>query len=460
MSFSECFVTSSATAVPIRLVDEAGLSEFLASCSKPQRHWIESQGFAAEAGTLCLLPDADGNVAQVLLGTGDQPLDGWSLAPAAEALPPGDYYLEGTFDPELTARLKRGWGLAGYRFRRYREDEKQPPRLVIGESAQLVAEINALYRVRDLINTAPNDMMPEHLAAEAHALATRHGAECKEIAGEELLAENFPTIHMVGRASAHAPRLIDLHWGDSDSPRVTLVGKGVCFDTGGLDLKPANAMRLMQKDMGGAAHVLGLAEMIMAEHLPVRLRVLIPAVDNAVSGDAFRPGDVVKTRQGLTVEIDNTDAEGRLVLCDALTAACEENPDLVIDFATLTGAARAAVGTGIAAFFSNRDKLADALMAASPSCDDPVWRLPLHQSYNSMLKSRSADLVNSASSPYAGAIVAALFLQRFVDEGIDWLHFDMMAWNVSAAPGRPEGGEAMGVRAAFEVIRTRYPRHG
>ncbi len=460
MPLSNCFVVeSSSNAVPLTLVRVADFEQLHAQLNEMHRNWVEIQGFRAKAGEVCVLPSATGDVAGVLAGVGDGPVDAWSLSVAAESLPAGDYALQGQWRDAERHELAIGWAMASYRFERYRDDEPKPrPRLVVGEesSEALAAEVEALWLVRDLINTAPNDMMPAQLAAAARELAERFGADFREVVGDDLLAQNYPAIHMVGRASTHAPRLIDLRWGEADAPKVTLVGKGVCFDTGGLDLKPSNAMRLMQKDMGGAAHVLGVAAMVMAQALPVRLRVLIPAVDNAVSGDAFRPGDVVRTRKGLTVEVDNTDAEGRLVLCDALADACDEAPDLLVDFATLTGAARSAVGTGIAAFFSNRDALAGALMTAAAEKADPVWRLPLHQPYGKMLKSRFADLVNCASSPYAGAIVAALFLQRFVADEVDWLHFDMMAWNVSGSPGHPEGGEAMGVRAMFELLRKRY----
>ena len=459
MPLPDCLVAESDVAAPLTLVRESELDALRDGLDAAQRRWLDLQDFRAGGGEVCALPSVAGGIARVLVGLGDASVYAWSLAPAAEALPGGDYRLEGEWSTAERHELAIGWAMASYRFGRYLDDEPKPrPRLVVGEesSEALAAEVEALWLVRDLINTAPNDMMPAQLAAAARELAERFGADFREVVGDDLLAQNYPAIHMVGRASAHAPRLIDLRWGEADAPKVTLVGKGVCFDTGGLDLKPSNAMRLMQKDMGGAAHVLGVAAMVMAQALPVRLRVLIPAVDNAVSGDAFRPGDVVRTRKGLTVEVDNTDAEGRLVLCDALADACDEAPDLLVDFATLTGAARSAVGTGIAAFFSNRDALAGTLMTASAEKADPVWRLPLHQPYGKMLKSRFADLVNCASSPYAGAIVAALFLQRFIDDEVDWLHFDMMAWNVSSSPGHPEGGEAMGVRAMFELLRERY----
>ncbi|MCC7219649.1 MAG: leucyl aminopeptidase family protein, partial [Candidatus Contendobacter sp.] len=301
------------------------------------------------------------------------------------------------------------------------------------------------------------DLMPEHLAETMQGLAQEFNATLEQTVGDELLSHNFPLIHAVGRASIHPPRLLDLRWGDPNHPSLTLVGKGVCFDSGGLDLKPSGAMRLMKKDMGGAATALGLARLIMSAGLPVRLRVLIAAVDNAVAGNAFRPGDVIRSRQGLTVEIHNTDAEGRLVLGDALTAAGSEQPDFMINFATLTGAARTALGTALPALFCNDEPLAAGLLAAAEREQDPVWRLPLHQPYRELLDSKIADIANAADSPYAGAISAALFLKEFVPEGLPWAHFDLMAWNLKSRPGRPEGGEAMAMRAVFSWLEQRYP---
>jgi leucyl aminopeptidase len=299
-------------------------------------------------------------------------------------------------------------------------------------------------------------MMPEHLAEATQALGREFGADVEQIVGEELLTRNFPVIHAVGRAGAHPPHLIDLRWGNPNHPKVTLLGKGVCFDSGGLDLKPSNAMRWMKKDMGGAAIALGLARLIMSANLPVRLRVLTAAVENAVAGNAFRPGDVLRSRQGLTIEIHNTDAEGRLVLCDALAEASGEQPDILMDFATLTGAARTALGTEMPALFCNDEALASALAAAAEREQDPLWRLPLHSPYRDLLDSKIADIANASESPYAGAITAALFLKEFVPAGIPWAHFDVMAWNLKTRPGRPEGGEAMAMRATFGYLEQCY----
>lgn len=298
--------------------------------------------------------------------------------------------------------------------------------------------------------------MPQHLSAVMAELAQTYAGVFEEIVGDDLLAANYPCIHTVGRASVNEPRLIDMHWGDKKNPLVTLVGKGICFDSGGLDIKPAAGMRTMKKDMGGAAQVIGLAQLIMALDLPVRLRVLIAAAENAISSNSFRPGDIIRTRSGITVEIDNTDAEGRLVLCDALTEACDASPDLLIDFATLTGAARVAVGTEISAFFCNDRVLAGEIQAAGESVQDPTWELPLHKGYRSLLESHVADTVNSASTPFGGATTAALYLQNFVSADIPWAHFDIMAWNNRKRPGRPIGGEAMGIRAVFDMLEKRY----
>jgi leucyl aminopeptidase len=330
---------------------------------------------------------------------------------------------------------------------------RDPGRLAWPEGAareRVRAAAEATYWVRDLINTPANDMGPAELAAAARGLARRFGARLGVVAGPAL-REGFPAVHAVGRASRRSPRLLDLRWGRR-GPQVVLVGKGVCFDSGGLDLKSAAGMKLMKKDMGGAAHVLGLARMIMAARLPLRLRVLIPAVENAVSGDALRPLDVIRTRRGLSVEVGNTDAEGRLILADALTAA--GSPDLLVDFATLTGAARIALGTELPALFCNDDELAARLAACADAEDDPLWRLPLHAPYARMLRSSVADLSNVADGPYAGALVAALFLERFVDPGTPWIHLDLMGWNLGGTPGRPEGGEAMGMRAVFRLIEA------
>jgi leucyl aminopeptidase len=440
-------------ATPIRLVRSDGLDAWLAALDGTARLWAARAGFRAKPGQIVWLPDAEGSPGAVAAGwDGRNSLD--TLGGLPLALSEGVYRLE---SPVSELQLL-GWALGAYQFDRYKAASRQPARLLLPENhaADRIGDFAAAVAlIRDLINTPAADMLPSHLAAEAEQLAEQHGATCTVTEGDELLDRSLFAIHAVGRAADDAPRLIDLHWGDDAHPLVVLVGKGVCFDSGGLDIKPASAMRTMKKDMGGAACVLGLAQLIMARRLPVRLRVLIPAVENAISGNAFRPGDVLATYKGLTVEIDNTDAEGRLVLCDALALAAEERPALMVDFATLTGAARTAVGAEIAAMFSNSEADAAGILAAGEQLDDPVWRLPLHRGYAYMLESKVADLVNSAASPYAGASTAALYLERFVD-GVPWVHFDVMAFNIRGRPGRPEGGEAMGVRALFHHLEQRF----
>ena len=351
------------------------------------------------------------------------------------------------------------WGLQSYQFSRYKKSDIKIPKLVLHESADSATIENtvaAIHLVRDLINTPTENMGPAQLATATKNLSDEYGGSFNQTIGEQLLQDNFPAIHAVGRASVYEPRLLDLRWGDSSHPKLTLVGKGVCFDTGGLDLKPTAGMRLMKKDMGGAAHVLGLAKMIMAAKLPVQLRVLIPAVENSIAGNAYRPGDIISSRKGSTIEIGNTDAEGRVVLADALFEAIQEKPELIIDFATLTGAARVALGFDVAAMFTNDDDVATGLMAAANEQQDPMWRLPLHAGYRTLIDTPIADISNSGSSPQAGAITAALFLQHFVGDDIPWVHFDLMAWNTATRPGRPEGGEAMALRAVFAYLSDRF----
>ncbi|MGF1594363.1 MAG: M17 family metallopeptidase [Kiloniellaceae bacterium] len=440
-------------ATPITALTRGAYDDWLKTQPAPRRAWVAASGFRAQPGSFCLLPGEGGGLDEVLLVIDpDEPI--WSFAGLPTALPPGVYRLDQGLRPAAASRAALGWCLGGYAFSRYKQNSREYARLVWPKSAdegQVAHTAEAIALVRDLINTPANDMGPAELAEAARDLAKRHRAKCSVIVGDALLKRNYPAVHAVGRASSEEPRLIDLRWG-SRGPKVTLVGKGVCFDSGGLDLKPAAGMKLMKKDMGGAAHVLGLASLIMAEKLPLQLRVLIPAVENAVAGNAFRPLDVLQTRKGLTVEVGNTDAEGRLVLSDALAEADSEQPDFLIDFATLTGAARVALGPDLPAFFCNDDKLAGAILRHGASEGDPVWRLPLHRPYRQGLESKVADLNNISTSPYGGAIVAALFLENFISPGTRWAHFDVMAWNVASRPGRPEGGEAMGLRAVYAAI--------
>ncbi|WP_236686398.1 leucyl aminopeptidase family protein [Paramagnetospirillum magnetotacticum] len=424
------------------------------------RRWVEQTGFKAEPGTVCLLPGEGGALAGALAGLPDED-DPWAFAHFAPKLPVRTFRLAASLPAIQADRAATAWALAAYAFDRYKGRKANDlPRLVWPETAdraRVTREVEAIALVRDLINTPASNMGPAELASAADALAARFGAKCRVIVGDGLEVENYPAIFAVGRAAAQnrRPRLIDLRWGDEMAPKLTLVGKGVCFDTGGLDLKPSSNMKLMKKDMGGAAHVLGLASMIMAAGLRLRLRVLIPAVENSVSGEAMRPLDVLATRKGLTVEVGNTDAEGRLILCDALAEASSEKPALLIDMATLTGAARSALGTDLPALFCNDDGLAAQILEQGEAEGEPLWRLPLHKPYRRMIDSKVADLTNATDSPHAGAITAALFLQEFVGPQIPWAHLDIMAWNGAARPGRPEGGEALALRALFATIAQR-----
>ncbi|GAB4145686.1 MAG: leucyl aminopeptidase family protein [Sphingomonadales bacterium] len=457
----DCFSPTAAKAVPVHVLDEAGFKAWRKSAPAHQRRWAEGQSFAAQPGRHLVLPDPAGGLHSVLFGASTAPTDGpWPYAALAAALPPGRYRLIADWSADQAQLAALGWALGHYQFSRYKKPDPTKPRQLVLPAQVDAAAVRRAYEgtalVRDLVNTPAADMGPTALAAAARAVARRFNAQVKVTVGDALLKAGLPTIHAVGRAAADAPRLIDLRWGPPRAPKVTLVGKGVCFDSGGLDLKPSAGMRWMKKDMGGAAHALALAQMIMDAGLKVRLRLLIPAVENAVSGNAFRPGDIIKTRKGLHVEIGNTDAEGRLVLCDALALADAEKPALMLDFATLTGAARVALGGDLPALFSDDDALAADFAAAGAAHADPSWRLPLWPPYKAKLKSPIADLCNVADSGLAGAITAALYLQHFVEQAQSWAHIDLYAWHDAAKPGRPKGGEAMSLRAAFAVIAARF----
>lgn len=451
------YKTTCSDALPLSFLSKAEFQQQLPGLTPYEREHFAIQQFNGNLGQFAIIRNAKGRPEKIIIGTGDghQAL---AMAHAATMIPPGHYYPES----QLSEFAQISWGLAQYRFDRYKSADALPRVLLLPKEKLdlLLPEIKAVFLVRDLINTPANDLSPEHLAEVVEKLANEHGGIFKQWVGNELLDDNFPAIHAVGRGSVKEPRLLSLTWGDAAHPKVTLLGKGVTFDTGGLDIKPSSGMRLMKKDMGGAAQVIGLASWLMAIQLPIRLQVLIPAVENSPGGDAYRPGDILYMRNGLSVEIDNTDAEGRLILADALCKACEEKPELLLDFATLTGAARVAVGTEISALFTSDDALAIHLSKKGEEKFDPIWRLPLYGNYSSMLESTVADLVNCSASPYAGAITAALFLQRFVDPGIPWAHFDIMAWNLGSKPGRPEGGEAMAMRAVGSFLLERYGRRG
>jgi leucyl aminopeptidase len=448
-------LTTGTQGIPLNIINTSDYETWLSAQPGAVQNWLRSTDYRGEG--LRLIAGDDGALNQVVFGA-ENTQDHFLCGDLVAQLPVADYQFQG--DDNLLPLVAFSWGLGAYRFDHYQQDAKKPqPQLVLPSQTLLEnteKHLQAIALVRDLINTPAAEMMPEHLGEAVETLSREFDAEVSQIVGDDLLDQNYPTIHAVGRASAHAPRLIDLRWGDPTHPKITLVGKGVCFDTGGLNLKPTPGIRLMKKDMGGAAHVIGLARLILSHQLPVRLRVLIPAVENAVSGNAFRPGDVLRTRKGLSVEIDNTDAEGRLVLCDALAEAETEKPELLIDFATLTGACRIALGAELPGFYTNTEALAVELMAASKTVDDPLWQMPLHQPYKAFLKSEIADMVNSAATPLGGSITAALYLQAFVGADTPWLHFDVMAWNDRKRPGRPVGGEACGLRAVFEYLQRQY----
>lgn len=457
----DAWIKSESAVAPTALiaVDSAHFDSLINTLGENARQICAANGFSGKTGTFLGLPATPDQSAIMLVGCNAR--DGLlALASLPLRLPEGDYALDSrgiTLDP---AQAALGWALGAYRFTRYRKAARKASRLVVDDAAhaQVSALANAAWHVRDLINTPTQDMGPSELAAEVRNLATRHSGAYREWVGDALLADNFPTIHAVGRAATEdrAPRLAMLSHGAENLPHLVIVGKGVCFDTGGLDLKAADGMRWMKKDMGGAAHAIALASLVLEAKLPVRLTLLIPAVENAISGDSFRPGEVIRTRGGFSVEIDNTDAEGRLVLCDALAFAAEQKPDLILDFATLTGAARIALGPDLPALFTNRDEMADSLLDAGRQSQDPLWRMPLWRPYLTMLDSYLADMANSGPSRHAGAVTAALFLERFIPDDIAWCHLDVYSWNDTERPGRPRGGEAQGLRAYMQFLEKRY----
>ncbi len=416
----------------------------------------DGQGFTGASGQTVLVPGPDGALAHVLFGLG-KGRDALAVAALSARLPAGDYRI--AEDGGLPfAQIAAGWADGAYRFDRYLQDRSRPPRLVVPNSEsldELAREAAAIAHLRDMVNTPAGDMGPAALQLEMSQLAERFGARLEVVLDDALISENYPLVHAVGRAAVQRPRFLELAWGDPDHPRVALVGKGVSFDSGGLNIKPGDGMRIMKKDMGGAAHAIALAELVMGAGLPVSLKLYVPAVENAIAGDAFRPGDILPSRKGLTVEIDNTDAEGRLILADALVRACEEDPDLLIDFATLTGAARVALGADLAPLYTDDEALAANILNASAATGDPVWRMPIWDPYLSDLKSPVADLVNSAGS-FAGSITAAVFLKQFVTAR-SWAHFDVWAWRKSKY-GRPEGGAACGLRAVWLMLQQRYAK--
>jgi leucyl aminopeptidase len=455
-------VRKTSTSIPISTVTETGLKDWVKAAGGDVARWVAATGFKGVPGAVCFVPADNGDIARVLLGVSKSNSPGgeiWDLAGLPANLPKGQFFLDTDLSPAQATIAALGWALGCYGFDRYKKLPKPEAELVLptgADQADVKRMAAGVSLTRDLINTPAQDLGPEELAEAAKAMARPHKAKVKVIVGKGLLSENYPSVHAVGRAAAQEPRLIDITWGKGGHPRVTLVGKGVCFDSGGLDIKPAGGMLNMKKDMGGAAQVLGLAHMIMDAKLPVRLRVLVPAVENAISSNAFHPKDILQTRKGLTVEVGNTDAEGRLILSDALTEAASDKPAMIIDFATLTGAARVALGSDVPALFCNDDVLADAMLSHGMDANDPLWRMPLWQGYKHFLSSPIADISSTGSAPNGGAITAALFLEHFVEPDVPWAHIDLMAFNTSSRPGRPEGGEAQGIRGIYAMLKSRY----
>lgn len=441
---------------------EEGFSAWLEAAPDADTTWVQVHGFTPDKGRFLCLPGEGGRIKSVLFGIGDGQLSGldtrcYGVLPTR--LPEGTYRIEGLEEPAAREQAMLGWMLGAYRFTRYKSAPRPPAKLRPPEgidTARVLRLAQGMTLARDLINTPTEEMGPEHLEAAIREAGEAHGATVTAIRGDDLLAQNYPLIHWVGRAAVQEPRLVDLRWAGPDARQtITLVGKGVCFDTGGLDIKPSSAMLLMKKDMGGAACILALATMIMDARLPVTLRVLIPAVENSVAANSFRPGDVMTARNGLTVENRNTDAEGRLVLADALAEAASENPDLIIDMATLTGAARVALGADVPPFFTDSDTLASAIAQAGEAMGDPVWRLPLFDGYERDIGSSIADITNAPAGGMAGAITAALFLRRFVKDASRWAHFDVYGWCQKSRPGRPDGAECHAAMALYKVIEDR-----
>ncbi len=428
----------------------------LSSLPKSQKDWLTSIGYNEKSTGVKAIPDNKGKITAYAYIC-ENPSSMWAIASLASSIESGDYQIHEDEFFTLQAEHYLGFLLEKYRYDKFKQIDKKDVRIEVPKQFEKMKEVaKAHYLARDMINCPPNLMTPQAIADQANEIAREYDAKINIISGEDLIKHDYPAIHAVGKGSANAPTLIDISWGKKNAKKLTLIGKGVCFDTGGLDIKSSSNMRMMKKDMGGAAITLALASLIMAHNLPVRLRLMIPAVENSISGNSYRPSDVITGRSGKTIEIGNTDAEGRVIMSDCLSEAASENPDLIIDCATLTGAARVALGTEIPAFFTRNDEIANALAFSSSKCQDPMWRLPLWDDYRPLIKSNIADISNDASTGFGGAITAALFLDSFVEPKVDWLHLDMMAWNSTAKAGRPEGGEAQGLRALFDMLCQRY----
>ncbi len=455
-----CFTRETdSSAVPIHPLTSEAYSEWLSTQEVLSQKWLHATGFAIRSGHFCFIPDEQGHIQCVLLGVKDYD-DFWSFGALSQNLPEGRYHIAPSFFPSLEHYFRAclAWGLGAYQFTQYQEAQPKA-QLVLAKDINtdyLMNWVESIYLGRDWINTPADSMNPPALVDHIKTIGKNCSATVSVIEGKALLKADYPAIYAVGKGAEHEPRLVELCWGAPGASLVTVIGKGVCFDSGGLDIKSANGMRFMKKDMSGAAHAAMLAHMIMKEHLPIRLRVLIPVVENAVDAHSYHPGDVITTRAGISVEIENTDAEGRLILCDALAAAVEQTPDLIIDFASLTGAAYVALGPDLPAFYSNQDSLAEAVLASSRQHQDPLWRMPLYKEYEKYLKSDIADCINCSTNAFGGSITAALYLQKFVPDSIPWMHFDLSAWNYEARPGRAKGAEILALRAVWGYLKERF----
>lgn len=455
------FITTASTKriIPIIPVITAEFGSWYHQQNIRLKNWLNANDFNAKSGSICLLPERDGKIKQVFLGL-ENADDFWAFGALPNKLLEGNYQIQGDWTIDQLQRMAIAWGLGGYKFTVYKKAPTSKAQLLIPENCDvqyIEIIVDSIYLIRDLINYPAENMGPASLAKAANSLAIEFNAKLNQVIGDDLLKKGYGAIHAVGRGSSSLPRLLDFTWGkNKENPKLVLVGKGVCFDSGGMDIKPREAMRDMEKDMGGAAHVLGLAKLIMTHQLPVNLRVIIPAVENMVSGNSMKPGDIITTYKGTTVEVGDTDAEGRLILADCLTLASEDNPDLIIDFATLTGAATVALGTEIPAMFTTDQSLAHKVLDLAATENDPLWMLPLYKPYRELLDSNIADISNIASTRWGGALTAALFLQEFVGKDIPWVHFDLPAHNAKDKPGRPKGGEAQGLRAVFHYLLERY----
>lgn len=456
----DCFTTTTEDLIPVTAIATADFDAWYQKQTNKIKNWLQANSFKANSGSICLLPDREGKIKQVFLGITDSD-DFWAFGALTEKLHSGNYQIEGDWSAEQFQRIAIAWGLGSYRFTAYKKQVMSAAKLYLPattDAKHLMSVIDSIFLIRDLGNTPAENMGPASIAKAATSVAIDTNGKVTQIIGEDLLKKGFEAIYTVGKGSACKPRLIDITWKTNRKfPTVILVGKGVCFDAGGLDIKtPGVYMKDMEKDMVGAANVLGLAKMIQEHELPINLRVLIPTVENMLSGSSYKPGDIIKTYSGKTVEVTNTDAEGRLILSDALALASEANPDLILDFATLTGAATVALGPEIAAMFTKDTKMAQEILQHGDKESDPIWQLPIYQPYHKLLDSDRADIINSVEIRYGGAITAALFLQEFIGKDIPWIHFDIPSHNIDARPGRPKGADAFAIRAVFQYLVSTY----